>query len=143
MEQKKCLNPKCQKEFTPKNAKGVYCGSNCRAAHAYQLKRLPISENKTVGLPKDYLSVNKILVLTEDGQTIDLKEPQGSIPQWANDWIESYVQSMNELHNEPILEQIEETKKEKVPQHRDTAMGRVAWESEKKKRIEELQKQLK
>lgn len=45
MENKKnCLNPKCNKEFTPKNAKGVYCSSNCRAAHAYHLKKNGMSK---------------------------------------------------------------------------------------------------
>lgn len=32
-----CANPKCGNEFTPKNAKGIYCGPNCRSNHHYSL----------------------------------------------------------------------------------------------------------
>lgn len=55
METKKCLNPKCEKEFTPKNKKGVYCSGNCRAAHAYQLKAGKSDETTLIGGLKDFI----------------------------------------------------------------------------------------
>jgi len=143
MESKKCLNPKCQKEFTPKNNKGVYCSGNCRAAHAYQMKRVPISSSKMAELPSDYVNTNRIAILTEDGQTIDITHAKEPIPEWATKWFEGYFELMKEEANRPILEKIEAIKAEKIPIGRDTTFGKVVWQKEQDAKINELKKLLK
>lgn len=62
---KNCLNPKCQKEFTPKNKKGVYCSGNCRAAHAYDIKR-----QKRFEKTKEY--AKKVVVREEENGSFEL-----------------------------------------------------------------------
>lgn len=83
---KNCLNPKCNKEFTPKNAKGVYCSANCRAAHAYQMKcrKLPVDEKFTVELPKDFIGSGKVGLLKDDGTIEELKTTDQLPPEWAH-----------------------------------------------------------
>lgn len=143
MEARKCLNPKCDKEFTPKNAKGVYCSGNCRAAHAYQMKRVPVSSIKMVDLPADYVNTNRVALLTEDGQTIDITHATEPIPEWATKWFKEYVAEIHAIENEPILKQIEAIKAEKIPQGRDTTFGKVVWQKEQDAKIAELTKKLK
>jgi len=140
---KNCLNPKCNREFTPKNNKGVYCSANCRAAHAYQMKRIHVNQSKTIELPADYVNVNKIAILTEDGKMIDLMDAKEPIPDWATKWLGGYCNLLKDEANRPIMEQIESINKEKIPTHRDTVMGRFSWQKEQEAKIKELQKKLK
>lgn len=41
-----------------------------------------------------------------------------------------------------ILEQIAEIRREKIPQHRDTSIGRPSWKNDQAKKISELEKKL-
>lgn len=81
---KNCLNPKCNKEFTPKNKKGVYCSGNCRAAHAYQLKNWKIGIDKfTVELPESFRNATKIGIFKKDGTIEEIKNIDQLPPEWA------------------------------------------------------------
>lgn len=50
---------------------------------------------------------------------------------------------MRQIHNGEIMAQIAAIRAEKIPKDRDTVMGRKSWELDQRKRIEELQNQLK
>lgn len=73
---KHCLNPKCNKDFTPKNKKGVYCSSNCRAAHAYELKKSP----------KMFYNNNEQSVMM--GKEIEI------LPAWVKTYFEKYPEQL-------------------------------------------------
>lgn len=159
---KNCLNPKCQKEFTPKNAKGVYCSGNCRAAHAYQMKSgkvfkmnvshifgiVNIDETGKVTPIKTLEELKTYVVgdadLSKYKHIFDEKPVASNTMEVTRDRIFMFSENgISEPTNEAIQKQIDEIRKEKIPENRNTIYGRKTWELDQNKRINELKKLLK
>lgn len=111
---KNCLF--CQKELTHFEGRKQksFCNVNCRNKYFYK-KRSDLIKQAINGNGKHEEKEEEKEVVTE---TITIPD------------------------NEIIQKQIQSIRNEKIPDYRNTPIGKKVWESDQKKKISELQKQL-
>jgi len=104
MELAKCLN--CDKNVTQKKGKRskLYCSDLCRATyHQKKKQEQKVSKVFTVELPKDYLNIEKIMVLKEDGTMMPLDE----FPKTGNTdlWLQAFgaLKEVRRDNDEPLF----------------------------------------
>jgi len=147
---KECLN--CKNQYQERRSTSKFCSNKCRAAFA--------RKNEKYGQES---LLSKVLLVQEELTDTLLKIKQlvantpYNAPKLPVDFVgDEPLHPANTrpilIHNTPakipasnevIQKQIDEIKKEKIPKERDTINGRKAWALDQKKRIEELEKQIK
>jgi hypothetical protein len=118
-----CLNCKTDVPQTPKKRPKLYCSEKCRIE--FFRKKKPMGKR---GRPKK--------------EVVEVKETE---PQTAVSGLMDEVLKEASINNAKlgIEAMIAAIKAEKIPAHRDTSNGRKAWVFDQKKRIQELENQLK
>lgn len=130
----KCLHCSAPLKHIPGRKQKSFCNANCRNKYFYAQRKKQIEDARAilVSLPADYVDIKKIGVITKDG------EVKPVFPKPENVCLVSPAPD-----NDEILKQILAIKAEKIPKERDTPFGKKAWEFDQKKRIKELENQLK
>lgn len=97
---KKCLRQKCQKEFEPNKPKQVFCSAKCRV---YNSRESNI--NTSVSLPKDYVDVANIGVLSADGSVKPLiGKPKDKVSKMLSDFQKGISNEPPRLKGETSIE---------------------------------------
>lgn len=87
--------------------------------------------------------VDKLLSILDDygfKKIANFQKVLDETPQEVKNLVAS---QMDELDNEEIQKQIAAIRAEKIPDHRNTSIGKRVWLVEQSKKIEDLRKQLK
>jgi hypothetical protein len=133
----KCLE--CGKKVpqTPGKRKKEYCGPTCRTKF-WKKKRDAGKEKKSRGRPKRVAVVeNKPVSRPETEKAV---QPTQVIEGPIKEVLKQASEENAKLGIEAMIAVI---KAEKIPSHRDTSNGRKSWAFDQKKRIQELENQLK
>lgn len=114
--------PICKKEFNEKTGRRPkrFCSDGCKV--------------------KFWNAFKKANTKPREPQIQDLNEFTNQVPNLTKEPPKSnYTITAN---REEILKQIEKIREEKLPEHRNTSIGRKSWAFEQSNRIKSLQKQL-
>jgi len=138
----KCLQCNKALQHVPGRKQKSFCDVNCRNKYFYAQKKKQIEDAKAIlaSLPPDYPVPNKVAVLAKDGGIKQILPKPGKEPK--TEPISNFEKAISDTAKEAILKQIAAIRAEKVPKDRDTVFGRKSWALDQKKRIEELEKQI-
>jgi hypothetical protein len=130
-----CLN--CGKEVkqTPGKRAKAYCDPNCRQRH--WLKNNKKKSGRGPGRPKK----TPLIDPSSPRDNPLINAARGRDSNGIN--MDEVRLAEKEASREFIEDQIKDIKAEKIPPQRDTTMGRKSWALDQKKRIQELENQLK
>lgn len=130
---KKCLN--CHSDLSQKKGKlaPVFCSNSCRSNYWQRSDRL-----EKAGKPIE--EVVKILNQNPSKKRVKLKNLPKVV---ANTPAEVKKEVSDNMDNQEILAQIAAIRAEKIPELRNTTLGRKSWNIEQEKKIAELKSKLK
>lgn len=133
----KCLQCSKQLKHVPGRKQKSFCDVNCRNKYFYAQRKKQITDAKAflVPLPPDYFEVNKAATLAKEVAPDELDR--------LSNLIKESPDAASVLEHARIGDRIRAIKSEKIPESRDTVLGRKAWAIEQQKRITELEKQIK
>ena len=158
---KECLN--CKNQYQERRSTSKFCSNKCRSAFyrkgtkGYQESIFEKILTAHGGLQETLLKIKQLVANTPYNapSLVSPLTPEQSVALHNVENKGQVTKAMllpkervNELikppeGNEAIKRRISEIKQEKIPKERDTINGRKAWALDQKKRIEELEKQLK
>lgn len=128
----KCLQCSKALQHVPGRKQKSFCDVNCRNKYFYA-KRKKESEDARVVLS------SQIKITTPGNEQVSLEWS----PEAHKKARVKVVAKVLSLGDEVIRGQIKSILDEKCPKERDTPLGRKSWALEQKKRIEDLEKQIK
>ena len=131
--------PVCKIEFDEKTGRRPkkFCSDPCKVKFWNSQKKVVVKDytKQSTGTTQN-LNEKKETNFTIDTNKPDMvrKSPEGYVEG------QDYTYSLSE---DQVKKQIEAIRAEKIPDHRNTPMGKRSWQIEQQKRIGELEKQLK
>ena len=132
----------CEKQFKPKNIRGVFCSNKCRQktyrdnlreAKKKGYKR--VKKERSVKVDIDYRKKIKEITKTELGVIEPVVVTEVVVEKKEN--------KLNSFLIKNILGQIEMIRLEKPPPERNTPLGKKSFEVDKNNLIKELEEQIK
>lgn len=106
LKQRKCFNPECNKRFTPKNLRHMYCSKACQRSHYKHSEKI----RSTAGIPLRGFQCRKcghrVLIFDEDDRRTDFCSRHCEKLYWKHKNSQKHITTNNGMSGGMSLESL-------------------------------------